>query len=112
MMNWKKYSLSVFLIGVFLSPNVGNVLHFYGVDHAKCAIIHSNELKFQNSNSKEHNCEQFFFKVPVTETLDLQYEEMKIPQVFFVEISTIITYRIYKSKPHFIRFLRGPPYLV
>lgn len=110
----KKYSSSLTLIGIFLLPAVLNIFHFVWIDHHKDShqIHHSNDLILHSQNPKDHNCEQFFFKVPASESLDLSYEFIqKLPKFIYkksIEINSIN----HKNDKGNSRLLRGPPFQV
>ncbi len=106
----KKYSTSFSLIGIFLLPAMLNIFHFAWIDHEDAhGFQDSNEIVFHSQNSKDHNCEQFFFKVPASESLDLSYQFIqKIPEFIYkksIEINSII----HKNDQSNFRLVRGPP---
>lgn len=109
----KKYSSSLSLIGIFLLPAVLNIFHFIWIDHEHSHDFqNSNEVVLHSQNPKEHNCEQFFFKVPASESLDLSYQFIqKLPEFIYkksIEINSII----HKNDKENSRLLRGPPFQV
>ena len=109
----KKYSASFTLIGIFLLPAFLNILHFQWIDHENSHDSNfSDEVVISAQHSKDHNCEQFFFKVPASESLDLSYEFIqKFPEIRFDNSIGIYSF-IYKNDKRNFRLLRGPPFEV
>lgn len=106
----KKYSTSLSLIGIFLLPAMLNIFHFLWVDHENSDVFFdSNEEIIYSTNSKDHNCEQFFFKVPASESLNLSYQEIKKTPEYGYRNSFEILSFIYKKNKQNDRLLRGPP---
>ncbi len=110
----KKYSISFSLIGIFLLPAMLNIFHFVWIDHHEDLhqIHHSDHLILHSQNPKDHNCEQFFFKIPASESLDLSYEFIEKLSEFRYKNSIEIDSFIYDNDKRNFRLLRGPPFQV
>lgn len=98
------------LLGIFLLPSSLNFLHFAWVNHQGNSFeLGSNQLVFHKPFTKNHNCEQFFFKIPPITNFDLSYKEISNPIEFYEVVSENLLLKHYQNNHNFIRFLRGPP---
>ena len=79
----KKFPLhsSVFLLLLFVFPQVNNALHYFVVEHHFHAYD-SNEKQYYHKN-QTHDCEQSIFKTPSILLLDLEYTELIKTVLFF-----------------------------
>lgn len=106
----KKHIASYFLIGIFLLPNLLNITHFIWVDHSQQQNLYElSQVQIQTKKAKDHNCKQFFFKVPASNPLDLSYEEFGKSKVFYQSVSDRIFQIYYEQKENSNSLLRGPP---
>jgi len=109
-MKWvKQHIASLLLIGIFFLPNFLNIYHFVWVDHLAKNSICQKEINIQNQNPKNHNCEQFFFKVPSSESLDLSYKYLIKPKKIPLTVKERIKVFVYKINANKGFYLRGPP---
>lgn len=110
MSGMKKHIASYLLIGIFLLPNLLNITHFIWVDHNEQSNSYElSKVQIQTKKAEDHNCEQFFFKVPASNLLDLSYKEFGKSEVFYQSVSDRIFLIYYEQRENLNLFLRGPP---
>ncbi len=110
MSGMKKHIASYFLIGIFLLPNLLNITHFIWVDHNEQSNSYElSKVQVQTKKTEGHNCEQFFFKLPASNPLDLSYKEFGKSEVLYQSVSDRIFLIYYEQRENLNLFLRGPP---
>lgn len=79
----KKFPLhsSVFLLLLFVFPQINNALHYFVVEHHFHAY-NPNEKQFHHTH-QTHDCEQSIFKTPSIVLFDLGYTELTKTVLFF-----------------------------
>jgi|GEM_PF-920715 len=98
--------ISLFLLGLFVFPQINNALHYFVVEH-HFHLNNKDEKQF-NHNDKNHNCQQSIFKIPSILLLDFGYTE-RIKTFFFNQINSLIFISFYKKNVFKILSDRGPP---
>lgn len=104
----KKFHLysSIFLLLLFVFPQINNALHYFVVEHHFHAYG-STEKQFHHHH-QTHDCEQSIYKSPSILLLDLEYTELTKTVLFFKKekLSLYLLYSIifFRNQSD-----RGPP---
>jgi len=99
--------ISLFLLCLFVFPQVNNALHYFVIEH-HFHINNKDEKQF-NHNHKTHNCEQSIFKIPNILLFNFGYAQ-QVKTIVFNKKSILISISFYKKNVFNSLSDRGPPY--
>jgi len=99
--------ISLFLLCLFVFPQINNALHYFVIEH-HFHPNNSTEKQF-NHNPKNHNCEQSIFKIPNILVFYFDYTK-QTKRIIFTGLSTLIFISIYKKNVFKNLSDRGPPF--
>ncbi len=101
--------IGLFLLVLFVFPQINNALHYFVVEH-HFHQYSQNEKQFYHSH-KTHDCEQSIFKIPSILLVDFGYKELS-RFICFHSIGKSL-YKVFYKKIFFENITnKGPPFWI